>query len=206
VKEDGAIDTAEPLAQLLARCRARDGAAVAVLVGRFESGARDLARAWLRDGALAEDAVQEAFVTALARLNQLREPEAFPGWFRQIVRTHANRLSRKRHEAPLSAGTETVDQRGTAAGVLLRDELHEQVRRALDALPRAGREAAQLFYLDELSCRQVAAELGIPAGTVRRRLHDARRRLRGMLLGYVRDGGGIRRESDGEGRRKGGER
>ena len=204
MKEDAAIDTAEPLAQLLVRCRARDGAAVAVLVERFEPGARDLAQAWLRDGVLAEDAVQEAFVTALARLDQLREPDAFPGWFRQIVRTHANRLSRKRREVPLPAGAEAISHQDSAAEALLREELHEEVRRALGALPRAGREAAQLFYLDELSCRQVAAQLEIPAGTVRRRLHDARRRLRGMLLGYVRDGGWTRDRSDGERRRKGG--
>ena len=49
------------------------------------------------------------------------------------------------------------------------------------ALPAATRDAAALYYLNQLDHHQVARALGVPAGTVKRRLHDARRTLRGLL-------------------------
>ena len=45
-----------------------------------------------------------------------------------------------------------------------------------------------MFYLDDMKCSQIAERLGVPQGTVKRRLHDARERLRAMLLGYVMEG------------------
>jgi RNA polymerase sigma-70 factor (ECF subfamily) len=61
------------------------------------------------------------------------------------------------------------------------------VREALAALPPAGRETAELFYLDEYNCAEVAELLHVPKGTVKRRLHDARSRLRDLLLGQIDD-------------------
>ena len=68
-----------------------------------------------------------------------------------------------------------------------RDELRRVVREALDRLPRAERDAAVRFYLEQQGCAEIARALSIPQGTVRRRLFDARARLRNMLLGYVGD-------------------
>ena len=93
---------AELLEELLARCAEGDQSAVAVLVRRFRSYAMDLAVHMLDDRHLAEDAVQEAFLTALMRLEDLRTPAAFPGWLRQIVRTRATRI-RRRLESPKPA-------------------------------------------------------------------------------------------------------
>ena len=83
---------AELLNELLARCRRGDGQAVRTLVQRFGDSVRALARALLDDEHLAEDAVQAALLTAVQRLDQLRQPEAFAGWLRQIVRTEARHL------------------------------------------------------------------------------------------------------------------
>src|SRR5579871_6612357 len=64
------------------------------LVQRFQDLAFACAYAVLGDFQLAEDAAQEAFITAWHHLDQLRTPEAFPGWLKRIVLTHCNRFTR----------------------------------------------------------------------------------------------------------------
>ena len=176
---------AEPLNELLDRCRQGDGEAIARLVGRFWAWACDLAAALLDDSHLAEDAVQAAFLSAINRLYDLRDPNAFAGWFRQIVRTEALRIVRKRRERPLDREVAESADEPSPAEHLERAERRQVVRQAIASLPKAGRETAEMFYLDDLGHADIADRLGVPMGTVKRRLHDVRWRLRSMLLGYV---------------------
>ena len=175
----------ELLHELLARCRRGDEDAVETLVSRFRNYAYDLAKAILEDDHLAEDAVQEAFMAAISRLHDLRDPNAFPGWFRQVVRTQANRIARRRRESTGAKTTERPSGDLSPAGRLEQRELRELVRQALAALPEKSRETAALFYLEERHHLEVAELLQVPPGTVKRRLHDARQRLRDILLGYL---------------------
>jgi len=173
----------ELLAELLERCRTGELDAITTLVQRFQPWALDLARALLKDPHLAEDAVQSAFVRALARLVDLREPAAFPGWLRQVIRTECHRISRRQEPSLGDRVDASVDE--TPASQAETKERCRLVRQALAQLPPASRQAAELFYLDELDTAEVAERLAVPPGTVKRRLHDARLRLRQMLLGYV---------------------
>lgn len=170
---------AELLEELLARCARKDDRAVAVLVRRFRSYAMDLAFHILRDRHLAEDVVQEAFLAALDRLADLRTPAAFPGWLRQIVRTHATRARRRVGSSIPYA--RSIDRPPPPAQRAETEELRQLVRTALLSLPQRLRGAAELFYLNELDHYRVAEMLNVPPGTVKRRLHEARRRLRGDL-------------------------
>jgi RNA polymerase sigma-70 factor (ECF subfamily) len=181
----------ELLYELLERCRRGDRDAAGLLVRRFQRWALDLGTSLLNDEHLAEDAVQAAFVRALMQLGDLHDPAAFPGWLRQIIRTECHRISRRRqNERPMPArGAETLAADGPTPPQHL--ELHEReqlVRQALSALPEPGQQTAELFYLDQQGCAQVAQQLGVPAGTVKRRLHDARLRLRQLLLGCADEG------------------
>ncbi len=177
---------AELLAELLERCRNGDESAYRIMVKRFQNKALDLAKAILMDKHLAEDAVQDAFLTTFNKLDQLRRPEAFPGWFRQIVRTEARRITRKKNKRPNNTIQEKNAELSPGATAEL-TELRKIVRQALKELPRAGRQTTELFYLDERSYIEVAQILDVPTGTVKSRLHDARQRLRNMLLGYVEE-------------------
>jgi RNA polymerase sigma factor (sigma-70 family) len=175
----------EGVDQLLGLCRQGDEDAVRALVLRFRVRALDLATALLGDEHRAEDAVQEAFLAALRRLGDLRDPSAFPAWFRQVVRSQCTRVLRKRRER---LDPEIDDAPVGTASPLANAELEETrsiVRKALASLPTTERRTAQLFYLEERSCADIADDLRVPLGTVKRRLHDARERLRAMLLGYV---------------------
>ncbi len=167
------------LATLLDGVRDRDPAAVADLVARFRDSAQRLAESFTGDRHLAEEAVQEALVAALGGLNQLRSPEAFPGWFRQLVRTHACRIRRRQHcalELEEASGREPAPLENAELC-----ELRNRVRAALANLPPASQRSAELFYMQERSVAEIAAILEVPSGTVKRRLHDARKLLREML-------------------------
>jgi RNA polymerase sigma factor (sigma-70 family) len=172
---------AELLSEILARCTRGEESAAAELVRRFWPWAVDFAAALLGDAHLAEDAVQSAFVTALTRLDELKEPNAFAGWFRQIVRTQVNRIARRRSDLPVAELPPRVAGGSTPAEAAESHERRQLIVEAIASLPRKSAEAATLHYLDELDCREVARRLSIPTGTVKRRLHDAREKLRGRL-------------------------
>jgi len=178
-------DVAERLSELLERCKQRDDRAVAVLVDRFRDSALGVAEAILGDAHLAEDAVQDAFLTAIQRLDDLRDSAAFPGWLRQIVRTQSCRIARRRRDASTPGTLVVPATAGSPLQDLVGDELRGKIREALRGLPDRNRRVAELYYLDDRPCDDVARMLDASPGTVKSRLHDARRRLRSMLLGYV---------------------
>jgi RNA polymerase sigma factor (sigma-70 family) len=181
--------------------RARDGAqaedarhvAFAELVRRFEDLAFACACARLRDPALAEDAAQDAFLVAWERLDQLREPAAFPGWIRRLVLTQCHRRLRgarlrlvAQTEAP-----EVAAERDEAADAEAADEA-SLVRRALSRLAPGDRLVLILFYGSDRSQAEMAEWLRVPITTIARRLAHAKRRLRRHALdGFA---GGLRRE------------
>lgn len=177
----------EPLGTLLERCRHGEQDAVKILIERFHDSARSLAQAILNDEHLAEDAVQEGFMAALYKLGNLRDTKAFPGWFRQVVRTEAHRILRRRREFTSDAFQEVPAGDNGPDACAQNEELRSIVREVLRQLPPASHQTAELFYLEERSYVEIAELLKVPQGTVKRRLHDARQRLRNMLMGYICD-------------------
>src|ERR1700704_3245088 len=90
--------------------------AFSLIVERYQDAAYGYALASLGDPHLAWDAAQEAFLTAYGSLEQLRSPEAFPGWLRRIVRTSCRRL-RGEHQPPMVASLDALDRLGAVADV-----------------------------------------------------------------------------------------
>lgn len=156
-----------------------------MLVGAFQVWALDFAAALLDDKGAAPDIVQESFIVALANLSSLRDPEAFPVWFRQIIRRRVASANRKRTDSPLDENREPVSDRPSPREELDRQRLAAIVRKAVESLPPASRVTAELYYFDEMKCSAIATQLDLPLGTVKRRLHDARCSLRAMLAGLV---------------------
>jgi len=176
-----------PLPVLIAACTQGDEDALREVYTRNRGWAFDLARALLNDDASAEDAVQESFLAAFVRLGELRSPQAFPAWLRQIIRTQCNRVRRTQRDATCECVEMEHKVNVTAVSALAHEELREKVRGLVEELPPAQRAATRLYYLEERTCREVAGRLAVPEGTVKRRLHDARNRLRTMLLPDIDD-------------------
>lgn len=159
------------------------------LVRLFQNMAVARAYSVLGDFHLAEDAAQEAFVTAWRKLPQLRDPEAFPGWLGRIVQTECNRLTRgKRVRASTldADAPEPVSSEATLQSVVEAEELKRSVAEAVRRLPPAERVVTTLFYFDSRSHREIAEFLRVPQTTVAKRLHAARRRLKGLGMGKLR--------------------
>src|SRR5205823_4230434 len=143
----------------------------------------------LGDFHLAEDVTQEAFVTAYFNLAQLRDPAAFPGWLRQLVRSCAHRLLRQQHLqcVPLETAAEVGCNQWQPDRCFEQKERTAAVLAAIGALPQSQREVVTLFYLQERSQREVAAFLGVPVTVVNNRLHAARATLKRRMLAMLED-------------------
>ena len=98
------------LVDLVIAARAGDRAAFGTIVRRFQDMAFGGAYARLGDVDESQDAAQEAFLDAWRLLGDLRDPAAFPGWFRRIVLKHADRIARARQRV-LPASCWTAFQR-----------------------------------------------------------------------------------------------
>ena len=154
--------------------------AFAKLVINFQDMAFACAYAVLGDAYLAEDIAQEAFVLAWEKLDQLREPKAFAGWFKRIVLSQCNRLTRvKRLQVvPLNVGDKNPT---TDPGPQLLAEKHEllnKVVHAIRALPDNERLVTTLFYVNGYTQTDIGEFLEVPISTVNKRLYTARQRLK----------------------------
>src|ERR1043166_6103973 len=103
------------------------------LVLNFQDMAYACAFAVLSDADLAQDAAQEAFLTAWRKLHLLRDPEAFPGWFRMIVVNEAARVSRKQAPAvPLDDRHRTIASHNNPEHAIESHERTAAVNAAID--------------------------------------------------------------------------
>jgi RNA polymerase sigma-70 factor (ECF subfamily) len=130
----------------------------------------------------AEDVAQEAFLVALERLEDCRNPERFGGWFLTIVRNRArNLLRRERLRRGEELSPELSPGTGGPAEDLRRVEIRDQLEEGLKGLSEVRREVLLLHDLEGWKHREIGERLGIPDGTVRSHLHFARKHLRDRL-------------------------
>ena len=130
----------------------------------------------------AQDVAQEAFLVALERLEDCRNPDRFGGWFLTIVRNRArNLLRRERLRRGEELTPEISPDRGGPAEDLRRVEIRDRLEAGLVALSEVRREVLLLHDLEGWKHREIGERLGIPDGTVRSHLHFARKHLREHL-------------------------
>jgi RNA polymerase sigma-70 factor, ECF subfamily len=169
-------------AELAARARAGDRAAFGTLVERFAPQARRVARAVLQNPEDADDAAQDAFLSALVKLDQYDPRRPFGPWLMRIVANAATDRRRRRavrqteELAPELAGGGSRPDRDTE-----RRALGARLSAALAELPERRRVAVVLFDVEGYSHAEIAGVLGVPEGTVRSEVFHARRALRALL-------------------------
>ncbi len=156
------------------------------LVRDFEGMVYSIAYSRLSDSQLAEDAAQEAFLTAYQRIAQLNDVSAFPAWLKRIALTHTDRLLRR--QGPPTISIEQQDHLASAAPSpeeRFEDmESRQRVRLAVAALPESARDVTRDFYLRGESQREISERLNIPLATVKKRLQYARAQLRNIFNGF----------------------
>ena len=178
------MNVADTDSRLVARARGGDARAFEELVRRHLRSAHAVALGVLGNPADAEDVCQDAFLVALEKLDECRDPKRFAAWLMRIVRNRALNVRESRalrQGEPLEESVaEAVagDDPGRRAE---QSELRGRLLAALGRLPPSQREVVLLHDLEGWKHREIADLLGTSEGAVRVRLLQARRHLRTEL-------------------------
>jgi RNA polymerase sigma-70 factor (ECF subfamily) len=166
---------------LVLRCQTGDETAFADLVGRYGPRLRYyLQRTFGRtDGA--EDAWQDVWFTVFRKVRKLADPGAFPTWLYRIARNRACEVLHRHRPAcrPLEDAGEVADP--SADEPSFSPEDGRRIHTALDDLALEHREVLVLRFLEDMTYEDIAAVTGCQLGTVKSRLHYAKRALRRVL-------------------------
>ena len=166
---------------LIARAEAQDSeAGFGERVAENQRRVFQIAYSVLGNYADAEDVAQEAFLRAYQKCASLREAEKFRAWVNRIVfRLALNRRRGYRRRLARDTAWHTTETRTMADGAKDAEQqvMLDQLRREIERLPEKLRSVLQLSFVEEMDAGDVSAVLGIPAGTVRSRVHTARKLL-----------------------------
>ena len=166
---------------LIARAEAQDaGARFDKRIAENQRRVFQIAYSVLGNSADAEDVAQEAFLRAYQKFASLREAEKFRAWVNRIVfrlalnrrRGYRRRLARDSAWQVTETPTMVDGARDAEQRVML-----DRLRKEIESLPEKLRSVLQLSLAEEMEAADVGAVLGIPAGTVRSRVHTARKLL-----------------------------
>ena len=171
---------ARTVADLVRAAQAGDRNAFGELFERYRPGIVALAMRRVRNADEAEELAQDVFIQAMQKIDQLRVPEAFGGWLRRIVHRMAiNRMTRTR--SALACDPETLEATCLAEGTPEKfAQDREQAAAVRDGIHRLGsldQQTLEAFYLQSKSLIEMSDEFDAPVGTIKRRLHVARKRL-----------------------------
>ena len=174
------INELRQTADLVRAAQAGDRDAFGVLFERFQPTILAIAMRRLRNANDAQELVQDVFIQAMTKLDQLRTPECFIGWLRQItVRMAINKSVRRAPavavepeilEATLTKEADPID-------FALAAERKDQVQDGIARLREMDRQTLDAFYVQGQSLIEMAETFDAPIGTIKRRLHTARKRL-----------------------------
>lgn len=174
----------EEFLPLVLKAQAGDRDAFGELARLFESSIYAVALRRLRNQAEAAELTQDVLIQAMRKLPQLREPERFPGWLRRItIRLSINRSIRRppaSTQDPEVLGSLDCDRSSPLESVLSVEQA-AHVWGGLKRLRELDRSTLVAFYFDGQSLVEMSDRFCSPVGTIKRRLHTARIRLREEL-------------------------
>jgi len=164
---------------LVALTLAGDQSAYDALVERYQKNVLSAAYSVTSNIHMAEDAAQDAFVTAWMKLELLRDPSSFCSWVCRIAQNCGkNMVVRFKKYAcyelidSLDAGQDIINEYIETSSE--KESLHE----SLDNLPEKVQQVISLYYFSGLSVSEIALKLDVPEGTVKWQLHSGRKKLR----------------------------
>lgn len=177
---------------LVARVQKGDRKAFDLLVLKYQQKVVNIVMQYIRDPHESLDVAQETFIKAYRALSGFRGESAFYTWlYRIAINTAKNHLvaqNRRPPRADIEAETaelidagERLKDRGTPEHLLLKDEIADTVRKAIDDLPEELKTAITLRELEGMSYEDIAVAMDCPIGTVRSRIFRAREAIDNRL-------------------------
>ena len=166
-------------AQLVEACLEGDHSAYAVLVDRYRYPVFGLCLSYVKDFDAAEDAAQEALITAYLKLESLPEPQKFAPWLRTIAANQCRMwLRHQRRQVAFDEEKAVADPAPSPAEQVLSRERRQRIMAAVSRLSRPQQQAVVLFYIEGLSLKRIAAFLDVAVPTIEQRLYRARLHLK----------------------------
>lgn len=174
--------------EAIRRLQRGDISGLATLVRRYQVQAVRAAYLVTQDCQQAEDVVQAAFLRAYQRIEQFDPERPFAPWFyRSVVNAAVQTARRSQRQVSLDGGEEITladllpDPSPAPDETIEAVEMQQAVRQALQQLSPEQRAAVVMRYYLDLSEAEMAAEMQVPPGTIKWRLHNARKQLRFLL-------------------------
>lgn len=174
------------IVQLIHRILTGEEEAFSILVQKYQKRIHALAWRKIGDYHIAQEITQDTFIQVYNNLSKLKNPKLFDGWVYVIVnRLCSNWLQRNKdtmpflEDIPIEERNRTYhtqyqsEQRMTE----IREHYREVVKKLLEKLPESERTVITLYYLSEMSVKDIGNFLGVSANTIKSRLHRARNRL-----------------------------
>lgn len=176
------------LVQLVRRAQSGDREAFGQLFERFQGHVFATALRRLGDYSEAQELCQDVFIQALVKIGQLRVPECFGGWLRSITNRMAINRAVRRQPA-LSTESESLEapcaRTRSPLAVALQRERDSQLHAGLNRLRKMDRETLEAFYVRGQTLLEMSDRFEAPIGTIKRRLHVARKRLSREVEGLM---------------------
>ncbi len=167
-------------ADLVRAAQAGDRQAFGQLVEQYERAVYSTVYRRLGDHGEAQELCQEVFIQAMRKIHQLHNPLCFGGWLRSVANRMAiNRALRGRPKAIGDSGRLDAEcaEHDTPLGEVLARERRDRVRVGLKRLTAMDRDTLVAFYFEGQSLVEMSTQFNSPVGTIKRRLHVARKRL-----------------------------
>jgi len=158
------------------------------IVSRYQDAVFGVALARLGRFHDAEDVAQQVFTEAYQKLENLKDPGRLGAWLRSItIHRCIDSVRSRRPEVDLEVAENEPAQNLGPADNMERRELRDRVMDAVGRLSKTQRETTTLFYINGYSVEEVADIQEVPVGTVKRRLHDARKKLKKEMMTMVEE-------------------
>ena len=175
-QEDKTLVTA-----LVRKAQTGDREAFGDLFERFQGHVFAIALRRLGEFNEAQELCQDVFVQAMLKMDQLREPECFAGWLRSITHRMAiNRMVRRTPDLPTdqeALDAACIEKGSDPLDHVIASENEDRLHEGLERLRDLDRETLVAFYVKGQSLLEMSDEFDAPLGTIKRRLHVARKRL-----------------------------
>jgi RNA polymerase sigma factor (sigma-70 family) len=162
------------------RCQLGEQDAWEILVRRWHPRLWRFVSRMVPDGAVADDVLQTVWLRVVRSLAQLREPDRLGAWLLGIARRTVADQFRERYRRP---PTEEIGEIAVLDSEIETRDAIDAIEAGLVNLHPTDRETVVLYYLEEMPLGDVAEICGVPPGTVKSRLHRARRIIKSNLTG-----------------------
>ena len=174
------MDSEDCVQTLVRRCQRGDDRAFETLFRRFQPRLRYYVRHLNGCGSHADDVLQNVWLAVIRKIDSLKDPQAFVAWLYTIARREVYNQGRAK-DPFVELTDQHLEQVAEEAEPVFSDEDALRIHGAMSKLKASHREILTLSFLEALSHREIAAVLGVNAGTVKSRVFYAKQALRRAL-------------------------